>query len=143
MRCLAIDPGILTGWALVEAGSLVDCGLGENFPKNVQSGLIECPQVYRAAKSEADPQDLITLAVRVGRYQERLEARGVRTSLVLPTSWKGQIAKVQHHPRIFQSLSPSERTVAVRNLRGMAEKKAENVWDAIGLAKWAVARNKF
>jgi hypothetical protein len=141
---LAIDPGILTGWAVFDSrGALQVCGLGEDFPTlSNRVAIIERPQVYRAAKSKGDPNDLITLAIRVGRYYERLEKAGVRVELVLPTTWKGQVPKKIHHERIASSMPAAE----VEIVRGVEKKigklKCENVWDAVGLGKWAVHTNR-
>ncbi len=143
MSYLAIDPGISTGWAqLTRLGMLLACGRGEKFPK-CERAIIELPQVYRASASRARPEDLITLAIRVGQYKERLEVRGVNVQLVQPATWKGQVKKGVHHPRILTSLAPADIPALEAGLRGLSEKQAEDVWDAIGLAKWAWAHGKF
>jgi hypothetical protein len=137
---LAIDPGILTGWAVFDSvGTLQACGLGEDFPTlSNRVAIIERPQVYRASKSKADPNDLITLAIRVGRYVERLEKAGVRTSLVLPTTWKGQVPKRIHHERIASSMPTAQTEIVRRVEKRIGKVKCENVWDAVGLGRWAV-----
>lgn len=143
---LGIDPGVSTGWAVLNAtGGLEVCGKGETFPLlSNRSAIIERPQVYRAGKSKGDPNDLITLAIRVGRYQERLEAAGVPVKLYLPTTWKGQIDKSIHHTRVEATLTEREReivyAVAKRpNTRGYDD----NVWDAVALAKWGFTFKAF
>jgi hypothetical protein len=144
---LAIDPGIHTGWAVLAiSGQLLSCGLGENYLSRglVTSAIIERPQVYRPSLSKGDPNDLITLAIRVGQYKERLETRGVNVSLVLPATWKGQVPKGIHHGRIEADLSYAERALMQpwpRTRKG--DGVAGNVWDAVGLAKWAFAQRKF
>lgn len=137
---LAIDPGLSTGWATLDAcGRLVACGAGQDFPVHSNRfAIIERPQVYRAGKSKGDPNDLVTLAIRVGRYQERLEVAGVHVDLVLPTSWKGQVPKTIHHDRVNAALAETERAIVARvaksaNARGYDD----NVWDAVALAKWS------
>lgn len=151
MSFLAIDPGILTGWATVDAaGVVLGCGKGEGFPFgssvafSPRAAIIECPQVYRASKSKGDPNNLITLAVRVGRYQERLESRGIATQLVLPTTWKGQIDKHTHHLRTCRDLSAAERAI-VEGVAKSPEARgySEDVWDAVALAKWACKAGPF
>jgi hypothetical protein len=136
---LAIDPGILTGWAVFDSrGGLQACGLGEDFPTlSERVAVIERPQVYRASKSKGDPNDLITLAIRVGRYYERLEKAGVRVHLVLPTTWKGQVPKTIHHERIAGSMPATEVEIVRRVEKKIGKLKCENVWDAIGLGRWA------
>jgi hypothetical protein len=135
---LAVDPGNDTGWAVLDRdGRLSGCGLGQGFPtEGIAVAVLELPQVYRAGKSKGDPNDLITLAIGLGRYVERLESRGVATVLVAPTTWKGQVPKEVHHPRIMGTLSGPERVIAERS-RAAAGAKAHNVIDAVGLAKWA------
>ncbi len=142
MTYLAIDPGIHTGWAVLDsAGTLHACGKGEAFPiLSNRAAIIECPQVYRAGKSKADPNNLITLAVRVGRYQERLIAAGVPCDLVLPAKWKGQLPKDTHHLRVDATLSERERHVVSQIARLPGERGySEDVWDAVALAKWFFA----
>ncbi len=146
---LAIDPGIDTGWAVLDAGgTLHACGLGEDFPcLSNRAAVIERPQVYQASKSKGNPNDLITLAIRVGRYQQRLLGAGVLcpdANLVLPTTWKGQVPKGIHHARIDASLSQIEREVLSPWKRtATGDGKAGNVWDAVGLAKWAFLNRRF
>jgi hypothetical protein len=136
---LAVDPGNDTGWAVFdEDGRLTGCGLGQGWPVlGVSRAILERPQVYRAGKSKGDPNDLITLAIGLGRYVERLEASGVATVLVLPTTWKGQVPKNVHHPRIKAALNLSEKVIADRAVGVVGERKGENVLDAVGLGKWA------
>lgn len=143
MTYLAIDPGISTGWALLNAaGTLVACARGQDFP-TCKHAVIELPQVYRAGVSRTNPKDLITLAVRVGQYKERLEVRGATVGLVQPASWKGQVPKAIHHPRVFNSLAADEKRIASQALKNITENQAEDVWDAIGLAKEALRGGRF
>ena len=143
MTLLAIDPGIKTGWALIDsAGIILSCGAGQSWP-SATLALIELPQVYRPGSSAARPEDLITLAVRVGQYKERLEVAGALVELVHPASWKGQLDKNTHHRRILRDLSAQDRPGVLEGLTGLTPKRAEDVWDAIGLAKWAFGAGKF
>ncbi len=140
---LAVDPGISTGWAQINAsGVLIACGRGQKFPPCVRA-IIELPQVYRAAASPTRPEDLITLAVRVGQYKERLEVAGARVELVQPASWKGQVPKKIHHPRILAALPAADLPAMRAGLRGLTEKQAEDVFDAVGLVKWGWGHGKF
>ncbi len=143
---LAIDPGILTGWATLDAtGEILAVGKGEAFPLHSnRAALIELPQVYTAGKSKGDPNNLITLAVRVGRYQERLVSAGVLTTLVRPTTWKGQIPKDRHHPRVAATLKPHERQIVSQVAKMPLERGySEDVWDAVALAKWGFLAQQF
>ena len=142
---LGIDPGLSTGWAVLDAtGGLVSCGRGEAFPcLSNRQAVIEKPQVYQRQKKRVDPNNLITLAIRVGRYQERLEAAGVRVELVLPTTWKGQIDKERHHLRVHAALNEHERTLVEKFGKAGDDSRVDDVWDAVALAKWAFAFKKF
>lgn len=138
---LGIDPGRDTGWAVLdEGGRLTRCGLGN--PPAVAKGrrvIIERPQVYAPRYSKGDPNDLITLAIQVGRYSERFDT----DNHVLPHEWKGTIDKEKHHERIWCSLGPLEQDVVARAMNGIAVKKRHNAMDAVGLAKWAYANRRF
>lgn len=142
---LAVDPGLSTGWASFdEAGGLVACGRGETFPcLSNRQALIEKPHVYQRQKKRVDPNNLITLAIRVGRYQERLEVAGVRVELVLPTTWKGQVTKDIHHLRVHAALNPQERALVEKFGRASDENRVDDVWDAVALGKWGFAFRKF
>lgn len=145
---LAIDPGLDTGWALLEDRVLKDAGLGDppllTFVGRV---VIERPQIY--PRSKGDPNDLITLAIQVGRYKERYLARGCSVEEILPHTWKGSLDGDVCCRRIFASLSPEERAVLDPKLAPLARKplsedivagKRHNVIDAVGLAKWSLKR---
>lgn len=147
MTFLTIDPGVHTGWcALDSAGVVATCGKGETWPvQGVRSAMIECPEIYRAKFMKGDPNNLITLAVRVGRYQERLIAAGVPCGLVLPKVWKGQLDKLIHHRRVFRDLPEVERAAVVRVAKNPWEDKSYSgdVWDAVALAKWSFLARRF
>lgn len=143
---LAIDPGISTGWCLLSIGGIVDCGVGETWPLQCWGqveyrAVIERPEVYARSKSRADPNDLITLAIRVGRYSERLEAMGMMVEHVLPKVWKGTIDKKIHHARARTKLTASEITIVDQALSIISIKKAhEDMLDAVCLALWKAGR---
>lgn len=128
MRLLAIDPGIHTGCAIFVDGVLVHTFLGEPSAtwKKPDRCIIELPQVYR--KDKANPNDLITLAVRVGRYVERV---GCPVDLIAPATWKGQLSKEVTKRRLQAALSPGE-------LLNIPHASRHDVWDAVGLGRWYV-----
>ena len=131
-----MDPGLDTGWAVFSDGLLSSCGLGPPPVANYDSVTIEKPQVYAASKSKGNPNDLITLAIMVGRYVERLERGSCKVHLVLPTTWKGQVDKDIMCKRILLGLSDLEKTVALKCLTPISESKRHNVVDAIGIGVW-------
>lgn len=110
--------------------------------RNLFSVVIEKPQVYRAAQSKGDPNDLITLAIRVGWYQEYFESRGVSVYLVTPAMWKGQVPKPVHHRRIANKLSPQEHLVVSEGMIGVPVTKQHNVMDAVGLGLFYTGRTR-
>lgn len=113
------------------------CGQGDarkvKLGAPVRTVIIEKPQVYRANLSKGDPNDLITLAIRVGRYAEHFEHSGARVALALPKNWKGQQPKSVTEARARRDLSPSSLRVALESLRYVAASSHNDVWDAIGL----------
>lgn len=150
---LAIDPGLATGWALLDAdGKLLDAGLGDPISRRGVRVIIEKPQIYRGRASKGDPNDLITLAIQVGRYTERFLAHGCEVEHVLPHDWKGSIVPDVCLRRIYASLSQLERNTADPVLAPLARKplseetleegKRHNVLDAIGIGKWSVKRSR-
>src|SRR5882757_2910010 len=104
---LAIDPGISTGWCLL-GKDCIACSAGENWP-SVLEAIIEYPEVYPDTRP-SQANNLITLALRVGQYKERLERVGVNVRLVKPKEWKGQTPKDVHHRRGRAKLSANEQT---------------------------------
>lgn len=132
---LCVDPGIDTGWALFDGDTLRICGLGLPHPLPFLQFLevlyIERPQVY--PRSKTNPNDLITLAIQVGRIIERV---GLPTQTVLPREWKGQVPKGVMCRRITQALTPQERAL----LPGLPPSKLHNVLDAVGIGLWKKGR---
>lgn len=141
---LAIDPGISTGWSLFSFGKLIECGVGEMWPLSCWGqvrfeALIEYPQVYpKTGAKEAN--DLITLALRVGRYQERLAEKGILATLVRPTTWKGSIPKVPHHNRAKGQMAENELVIAAQAETGLSAKAVLDLWDAVCLGLWHSGR---
>ena len=151
MSYLAIDPGKDTGWAYFRsADGLISCGCGD--PRQifgpggaaagvpVSSVLIEKPQVYSARHSKGDPNDLITLAIQVGRYAEHFESRGARVALILPHDWKGTLPKDIQHARMFAEIGDAGRSVVDACGRHVAPSKRHNMLDAVCLGRVAFRR---
>jgi len=141
---LAIDPGRDTGWAVLrEDGILSSCGLGDPpLAFNGHRVLVERPQIYRGRASKADPNDLITLAIQVGRYKERFMSRGCSVEEIIPHTWKGTVDPDVLCNRIVSSLTDDERCVLDSALLSVAKSKQHNVIDAVGLGKWSVHRSR-
>lgn len=96
----------------------------------------ELPQVYRAGRSKADPNDLVKLAfwlgVKVGscRYDE--------LHLVLPNRWKGTVPKDIMQTRIDEALSEDERRVL--DSFKIQKSLKHNLYDAVGIGLWFLGR---
>jgi len=143
---LSIDPGRCTGWAYWVDSSLTACGVTEvganpcpavsTLLNGCQALIVELPQVYRAAESKGDPNDLIQVAVEVGRWVERGTVCGSRVRLVRPAEWKGQTPKEVHHRRVQRALGAQE----LARLPDLPKTKAHNMMDAIGLGLWQLER---
>lgn len=149
MSVLAIDPGLDTGWAFLDdAGKLVHCGLGDPPDSKGHHVVIERPQIYRGRSSKGNPNDLITLAIQVGRYTERVVAQGSKYEHVLPHDWKGSVDSEILCHRVAACLAPCELELLYRVLAPLARKpmtqehltagKRHNVIDAVGIAMWSV-----
>jgi hypothetical protein len=142
---VAIDPGKVTGVATFEDGVLVHatvCTPEEcrNLIKTKVSGVcvIEVPQVYPGQQQKGDQNDLINLAVDVGRYAERAEAGRFRVILVRPREWKGQLPKDVCWKRVRETLTLLERA----NMAKVPKSQAHNMHDAIGIGTWFQKRRR-
>lgn len=157
---IAIDPGLRNiGLAIFDRGELQDaCLVRETTnPRSAYDhsqvvealksrlpcldpgteGVIEQPQIYRTAHQRGSQSDLIDLASVVGAVAEALAQRGVRSTYVLPRTWKGQLSKEISEGRSRKLLNSDERERI--NLPTQAGLR-HNVWDAIGIGLWAVKR---
>jgi hypothetical protein len=145
---LAIDPGNSTGWAVYAHGRLVECGATNPDKQGCRAlwwlaqGAVtefvgEQPQIYRNSRAKGDPNDLIPVAMNLGRWVERASLAGVRTiKLHLPNEWKGTIPKDVHHRRILPKLHVEERAV----LPQLAAKPAGDMMDAVALGLFHLGR---
>lgn len=162
---LAIDPGVTTGWASFSNGLLYQCDLGEGWPKTFSyQAIIEYPQIYPHTNAK-QANDLIKLAIQVGRYAERMKHALYpnEPELVLPHTWKGNVPKPVHHLRVWDELTNPERSDVLstgERFKGVDEyltkcldcvegrRKTEpssrwhNMFDAVGLGLWKLGRLK-
>lgn len=133
---LAIDPGECRGWARFNGVNLQECGVGNPPSWGAVKLIIECPRVY--PRSRVNPNDLIQLAVKVGRDIARYEQANLNPNsrIVYPQEWKGTISKELCNQRILAKLRPEER-VLVPNLPASY---LHNCIDAIGLGLFELGR---
>lgn len=156
MALIAIDPGKVTGFAVFDASdpdlpwegihrlkfagvrTFEECLVSvENHAplrqdKPAGDCLIEVPQVYPGQQQKGDQNDLIKLAIMVGRYADRATACRFRVTLVKPREWKGQLPKDVCWRRVRETLTPYELTT----LEKLSKSRAHNMHDAIGLGTW-------
>jgi hypothetical protein len=142
---VAIDPGKVTGVAVfldVLRSATVcteeQCLMAIENAAPIRQGkpagdcIIEIPQVYLGQQQKGDQNDLINLAVTVGRYVDRATACGFRVKLVKPREWKGQLPKDVCWQRVRETLTSSE----LANMEKVPKSRAHNMHDAIGLGTW-------
>lgn len=135
---VSVDPGEHMGFAVFRDGTLWQCGLGGyGLPPGCEF-VIEKPCVY--PRSKADPNDLITLAVRVGEELGAAKRLGLRTRTVLPREWKRSVSKEIMLDRITAHLAADEREVFAENVVGVARCRVNNVLDAIGIGLFHLGR---
>lgn len=144
---LAIDPGVHScGYAVDLDGVLTVghestdyvLGLAERLRPRDCFTIVELPQVYSAAKSKGDPEDLIQLARVVGRIEQATYVHGREPCrIVRPNEWKGSISKAMHNARIIKCAAESLPTVYLAQARHqiaqLPASRAHNAIDALGL----------
>jgi hypothetical protein len=98
--------------------------------------VVELPQVYNR-RGAGDPNDLIAVAVTVGRIAQAL---GPLTpcEFVHPHDWKGSVPKKVMLGRIEKRLDENE--LLVLNRADVIPSLRHNVLDAIGIGLWEVGR---
>jgi len=135
---MSIDPGLNAGWALwTDSHELAACGIGSPpfFDWDFMTVTIEKPQVYPRMK--VPPNDLIALAITVGRMSALAEARFADVQLVTPHEWKGSTPKDIHNARVLNALSSKElETVKIAD-REVPKGQRNNMIDAIGIGLFA------
>lgn len=155
MTLLAFDPGTMrSGWAffsdddeLVEAGVVRASGVVEMIRALGGIGIcpntfvVEVPQIYTAAKSKGDPNDLVAVALVAGAAIERFGARA-RAGVVKakPRDWKGTTPKEINHTRTRAKLSPDELSVVQSAALRAGKTASLDLLDAVGIGLWALRR---
>lgn len=113
--------------------AVVDSRVPEDTP--VARWDLERPQVYRntgRASVQADVEALTRLVDRLARELRPLTEVRVHA----PFAWKRSVPKPVHHRRIRHTLSEAE----VKCIETDGKAAALDVWDAVGLALFAVGR---
>lgn len=152
MALVAIDPGKVTGVAVFEGNALCVATVcdEEQCLMHIENAtplrflnrhdlslhgncIIEVPQIYPGQQQKGDQNDLIKLAVMVGRYADRATACGFRVKLVKPREWKGQLPKDVCWRRVRETLTVLELDKIEKKV---SKSRAHNMHDAIGLGTW-------
>lgn len=147
MITIAIDPGENTGFAVFMGTTLIEATALphrfalyklrdelalRNFERTPARLIGERPQVYASGKSKADPNDLITLALKMGAFFGVAEMHGAQHHAFEPAAWKRQLPKHVAALRIKERLTYQE-CEAVRNLNALSKTMVHNAIDAIGI----------
>jgi hypothetical protein len=150
MRLLTVDPGKhAVGWAAFDGGELQRCGylkvedLGFLGKRGAELLICEIPQIYQGRRQEGDPNDLIPVAIVVGRVIEAVHSQRichVEIQAIKPSHWKGNRSKEIDQPYTLSLLSPAETSIL--DGCGVAKSTRHNVIDAIGIGLWHLNRRK-
>jgi hypothetical protein len=101
--------------------------------------VVERPQVYSARFLRGDPNDLVTIAIvgaeLVGMF--RTLEQDLKITWYYPKTWKGNVDKAAHQPRILSTLSDVERA-CITTVRAKA--LMHNVIDAVGIGLFHLGR---
>lgn len=145
MRVASIDPGVKrVGFAVWEDSRLKQAGICEPTLQDWMRGLdeivIEKPQVYVAARSKGDPNDLVELALVVGWMAGiAWMADNAAAIYYKPSEWKGQLPKQVCHDRVIKALMDREREAIVLPPN---KRHALDVLDAIGIGLYHLGRSR-
>jgi hypothetical protein len=137
---VTIDPGLDTGWALWGRLGLVACGLGDprssekHVAEEIHDVWIESPVIY--PRSKADPNDVLKLALKAGRWAGIYETLVVVQHFVKPADWKGQLSKDICHARMWARISEAEKEIVDLGVRKLSASKRHNVLDAVAFGVW-------
>lgn len=134
---LAVDPGANTGFATFDPhGKLQEfgCAPPEVIKRKMhlvpRFMIIETPEVY--AGGQANANNLITLAIRIGGLIEYFETQRAQVTTVLPRNWKGSTPKLIFCNRTFEKLWKGHK----EKILTFPKSKQHDVLDAIGLGMW-------
>ncbi len=135
---VSVDPGVhasgMAWWTYGKLAQVEYCKPGHNILQIATDLIIEVPQVYQGRAQKGDPNDLITLAVEVGRITTLFPNH----RLVKPRDWKGNIKKEMMLKRIIKTLT-TEELLMVKALK-LPKSKVHNVLDALGIGLWYLGR---
>lgn len=141
---VAVDPGLCAGVAAGDAATgpfTASLALDVRPAPGTARAVIELPQVYPNGK--ARPNDLITLAVNVGRWAEAFKKEGARVYLVRPHTWKGNVPQNIHEARIQERTHKWLYGPRIwEELQAYPVSTRHNAIDALGLLLWAIENER-
>jgi hypothetical protein len=154
---LSVDPGVKhVGLALWDDGELQRAWLAKTelpaicqdisdhtSPLFLEEVVVERMQIYPGMRLRGDPNDLVSVTIVGAELVGMLRAGlrfpwpGMIATYVYPRSWKGNLKKNAHHPRIMAALSQEE--ISMIELP-RAKALAHNIIDAVGLGLHKLGR---
>jgi Holliday junction resolvasome RuvABC endonuclease subunit len=153
---IGIDPGRNTGYAVIDAdGNVEDLGVFTLKSKKLEEQLddldyeiaqaftpfqraeyvtaIELPVIYNRLQNPGNPNDILKVAFIAGA----IAANFVQCFLPTPRDWKGTTPKKINHARTLA------RCGGIKDLlNGIPATKQEHALDALGIAFWALDKEK-
>lgn len=142
-KLISVDPGknyfAFAQWSRkgrLEKCARVDVSLSNLYAISEPSNdlVVEVPQVYSQRHWKGDPNDLIDLAITVGRLVQAFGPE--RSEQVRPSHWKGTVEKKVMQERILARLDPIERQL----VDPLTKRDRRDVLDAVGLGLWKLDR---
>jgi hypothetical protein len=130
---LSIDPGAHAGQAAWRNGRLQTVGASD-LVAYTDVLVVELPFAYPQNKTKCDPNDLISLAVKVGRLLERYD--GAEHVTPTPQEWNRGAKKAWTAIRVWESLDEGERAVLRTACFGVAKSYENNLIDSVGIGLW-------
>lgn len=144
MNLISIDPGKKSsGIAVFENDILIDCCLQQSpslfniLLPSISNVVIEKPQIYKQQLWKGDPNDLVEVAIVVGKYIQLFEECDI-VETVYPRLWKGQRPKAVDNNYTLSILSDGERDIF--NNVDIPRHLQHNIIDAIGIGLWKLGR---
>jgi len=138
-------------WAKFTDNKMIDCGL--EYVKDINDFryrqiladayevIVERPQIYKhdAVKRR---NDLMDLAITMGRIWIFAEKWNVKEKEVTPHSWKGGVTKTVMTERIVKNMTEKEKEIMKARMERQGIRKGlwHNVYDAIGIGFVEVGR---
>lgn len=135
MITIGIDPGNDTGCAMLIDGKLFSAKLGKPEIMPGADVWIELPRIR--PHETINPNDLMKVAVMVGRYANEAERYGCTVHLISPNDWKDSTPKAVTKIRVTRDFPEVSELV-----KNVAPTKQHNVYDAVGIAQYGYAQTK-